>query len=214
MKKEDFVREVGVLMDAVDKESRFADAFMEYSGNDAVVVNVHEVCVLAMKHIILGKWCRNPETAREEAEWFVTETDFGRKRLPPDEGPYTIKVERPGCNPARFEIRDAASYHEYLEYHYLGRTAEKRLTIVVHDNGERRELDARKLWSWYGERVIEPYVEERIARMERDGVNYSDLREIYERIGEDVDFELASETPTSVKVHWTEDDWYAEFILK
>lgn len=122
MKIDDFLKEVGVLMDAVDKESKLMDAIREYSGNDAVIANVHEICVLAMKHILLGKWCEDPKRAEEEAEWFVTETDFGRKRLLSDDEPYTIRITRPDTEPVTFEIRDAAEYHRYLEYFYNRKT--------------------------------------------------------------------------------------------
>lgn len=119
--KEDFVAEVQKLVDAVDREADFEDAVRRCFGCEALKADVLGTSAVAMTHLV-GRWCPDLPTARQEAEWFVFETDFGRNTLKTAEGesPYHIYINLEGNGTEVFPIRSAGDFHDYLEFHYRG----------------------------------------------------------------------------------------------
>lgn len=112
--KTDFITETNKLINEIDKEKAFNNAIDVYTDNSCVITNVMGVSNLAFAYLI-NLWICDFGISFEEADWFVTETDFGR-RLCLDE-PYNIKInDMRGCK--EFVIDSVDSYYDYLEYYY------------------------------------------------------------------------------------------------
>lgn len=92
----------------------------------------------------------------------------------------------------------------------------KELKIITFVDGEDDPRPVRELWEDV-DGNIDPYVKERLEKIEKEGVSYQPLKEIYDFFNSveetDSPFELAEETDESVTIHWTDEDWNAKFIL-
>lgn len=94
---------------------------------------------------------------------------------------------------------------------------EKELKIVTFVDGEDEPRPVRDLWGEAPDGRIDPYIEERLSKIENGELNYQNLKEIYERFGEiegvDAPFHLVSEDENSVTICWDEEDWIAKFVV-
>ena len=117
--KELFKKQCEELIEYEDKETEFSKVVELYINCYCMLTKASEVVNIALRYLLTSTFEMSLEEAKEEADWFQCETDWGRGKMRGQ--PYIIKIERPN-EQGDFCIDSIDAYWEYLVHEYGLRT--------------------------------------------------------------------------------------------